>query len=134
MGIVALKYPLPRTEKKLRGEIPDLLTFAVYIFLAFCKYWLISSNIRCTFPTIDYVRGDIILMDFKNAPFYILCLFHMIDLRMFSLSCLSSCKMRMFSLSCLSSCKMAMIRHDFDLLMLFILAYYPRKCFSTIVD
>ena len=27
-----------------------------------------------------------ILRDFKNAPFYILCLFHMIDLRMFSLS------------------------------------------------
>ena len=24
--------------------------------------------------------------DFKNPPFYILCLFHMIDLRMFSLS------------------------------------------------
>ena len=27
-----------------------------------------------------------ILRDFKNAPFYILCLFLMIDLRMFSLS------------------------------------------------
>ena len=27
-----------------------------------------------------------ILRDFKNAPFYILCLFHMINLRMFSLS------------------------------------------------
>ena len=27
-----------------------------------------------------------ILRDYKNAPFYILCLFHMIDLRMFSLS------------------------------------------------
>ena len=27
-----------------------------------------------------------ILRDFKNAPFYILCLYHMIDLKMFSLS------------------------------------------------
>ena len=34
-----------------------------------------------------------ILRDFKNAPFYILCLFHMINLRMLSLSFLSSCKM-----------------------------------------
>ena len=34
-----------------------------------------------------------ILRDFKNAPFYILCLFHMINLRMYSLSFLSSCKM-----------------------------------------
>ena len=31
--------------------------------------------------------------DFKNASFYILCLFHMINLMMFSLSVLSSCKM-----------------------------------------
>ena len=37
--------------------------------------------------------GLSILRDFKNAPFYILCLFHMIDLRMFSLLFLSSCKM-----------------------------------------
>ena len=28
-----------------------------------------------------------ILRDFKNAPFYILCLFHMINLSVFSLSC-----------------------------------------------
>ena len=34
-----------------------------------------------------------ILRDFKNAPFYILCRFHMIDLRMFSYHFLSSCKM-----------------------------------------
>ena len=27
-----------------------------------------------------------LLRDFKNAPFYILCLFHMINLRMYSLS------------------------------------------------
>ena len=33
-----------------------------------------------------------LLRDFKNAPFYILCLFHMIDLRMFSLSFLCSFK------------------------------------------
>ena len=31
-------------------------------------------------------RDSTILRDFKNAPFYILCLFHMINLRMFSLS------------------------------------------------
>ena len=34
-----------------------------------------------------------ILRDFKNAPFYILCLFHMINLMMFSLSFLSSYNM-----------------------------------------
>ena len=34
-----------------------------------------------------------ILRDFKNAPFYILCLFHMINLRMFLYHFLSSCKM-----------------------------------------
>ena len=34
-----------------------------------------------------------ILRDFKNAPFYILCLFHMINLRMFFYHFLSSCKM-----------------------------------------
>ena len=34
-----------------------------------------------------------ILRDFKNAPFYILCLFHMIHLAMFSLQFLSSCEM-----------------------------------------
>ena len=31
-----------------------------------------------------------ILRDFKNAPFYIICLFLMINLRMYSLSFLSS--------------------------------------------
>ena len=31
-------------------------------------------------------RAFSILRDFKNAPFYILCFFHMIDLRMFSVS------------------------------------------------
>ena len=45
----------------------------------------------------DFVHTDedleIILRDLKNAPFYILCLFHKIDSRMFSLSFLSSCKM-----------------------------------------
>ena len=45
----------------------------------------------------DFVHTDedleIILRDFKNAPFYIRCLFHKIDSRMFSLSFLSTCKM-----------------------------------------
>ena len=52
---------------------------------------------------MSQIQTDSILRDFKNAPFYILCLFHMIDFRMFSLPFLSSCKM------------------DHDLLMLFIL-------------
>ena len=34
-----------------------------------------------------------ILRDFKNAPFYIFCLFHMIELRMFLYHFLSSCEM-----------------------------------------
>ena len=50
-----------------------------------------------------------ILRDFKNAPFCILCLFHMIDLRMF------------YFIIFYSLAKWTMICHDFDLLMLFIL-------------
>ena len=34
-----------------------------------------------------------ILRDFRNAPFYIHCLFNMVNLRIFSLSFLSSCTM-----------------------------------------
>ena len=37
-------------------------------------------------PGIIEMPIENILRDFNNAPFYILCLFHMIDLRMFSLS------------------------------------------------
>ena len=44
MGIVALKYHLPSTEKNKIGEIPDLLTLVVCILLAFCKYWLILEQ------------------------------------------------------------------------------------------
>ena len=39
------------------------------------------------------VAWDHILRDFINASFYIHCLFHMVDLRMFSLSFLSYCTM-----------------------------------------
>ena len=40
-----------------------------------------------------YAGFTCILRDFKNAPFYILCLFHMGKLRMFSLSFLIPCTM-----------------------------------------
>ena len=41
---------------------------------------------RSSHYAITHVRHKNILRDFKNAPFYILCLFKMIDLRMCSLS------------------------------------------------
>ena len=59
------------------------------------RVWEVKEN---NFPTDrpisvkqGRVRGNkniskVGLRDFKNAPFYILCLFHMIDFRMFSLS------------------------------------------------
>ena len=34
----------------------------------------------------DEMRWTIILRDFRNAPFYIHCIFHMVNLRVFSLS------------------------------------------------
>ena len=37
-------------------------------------------------PNLEFLLKEYILRDFKNAPFYILCLFHMINLRMYSLS------------------------------------------------
>ena len=42
-----------------------------------------------------YTRGCLhhILRDLRNAPFYIHCLFHLVDSRMFSLSFLSFCTM-----------------------------------------
>ena len=49
-----------------------------------------GTNITLRF---DVDLDTYILRDFKNAPFYILCRFHMIDFRMLSLSFLSSCKM-----------------------------------------
>ena len=64
---------------------------------------------------------DYILSDFRNAPFYIHCLFHIIDLRMFSLS--------FYPLA-----KWTIICHDFDLLMLFILTYSRRKCFQQLLS
>ena len=36
--------------------------------------------------SVELLLRHNILRDFKNAPFYILCLFHMIGLRMFSLT------------------------------------------------
>ena len=53
-------------------------------------------------------NAQTILRDFRNAPFYIHCLFHTVDLRMFSIS--------FYPLS-----QWIMICHDFDLLMLFTL-------------
>ena len=62
----------------------------------------------------DFVHTDedleIILRDFKNAPFYIRCLFHKIDSRMFC-----------FLYHFYPLAKWTMICHDFNLLMLFIL-------------
>ena len=50
-------------------------------------FWL--RNKKYNFQLRTLILGPAmlcILRGFKNAPFYILCLFHMIDLRMFSLS------------------------------------------------
>ena len=41
----------------------------------------VITTFNIPFPTYQHI-----LRDFKNAPFYILCLFHMVDLMMFSLS------------------------------------------------
>ena len=49
----------------------------------------ILSPFRNEFNKFNNTRTrmlDSILRDFKNAPFYILCQFHMTNLRMFSLS------------------------------------------------
>ena len=46
------------------------------------KWW----KSRNTVKGLVAVKSKYILRDFRNAPFYILCLFHMMDLRMFSLS------------------------------------------------
>ena len=70
--------------------------YTVRIFMKCMPKQLINSS-----P--NYIEG------FKNAPFFILCLFHMIDLRMFSLSFF-------YPLA-----NWTMVCHDFDLLMLFIL-------------
>ena len=55
-----------------------------------------------TFIVILLLNIDAILRDFRNAQFYIHCLFHMFDLRMFSLS--------FYPLA-----QWTMICHDFDL-------------------
>ena len=46
------------------------------------------------FLDLNESDSDTILTDFRNAPIYIFCLFHMADLRMFSLPFLSSSAMR----------------------------------------
>ena len=43
----------------------------------------VRFNFGCSVRGWSFVN---IMRDFKNAPFYILCLFHMINLRMLSLS------------------------------------------------
>ena len=50
------------------------------------EFYLSTKKLR-NFGRIQFfTNSSSILRDFKNAPFCILCLFHMIDLRMFSLS------------------------------------------------
>ena len=44
-------------------------------------------NIHFVFSRAKSPNLFTILKDFRDAPFYIHCLFHMIDLMMFSLSC-----------------------------------------------
>ena len=51
------------------------------ILCVFCVYDTIGN--RC-FEKTSFPKT--ILRDFRNAPFYILCLFHMIDVRIFNLS------------------------------------------------
>ena len=70
---------------------------------------LTKQNKKKIMKNKDFSCIQTILRDFKNAPFYNLCLFHMIDLRMF------------FFIMFYPLAKRTMICHDFDLLMLFIL-------------
>ena len=46
---------------------------------------LMEKHNKCDYSYSLY-GAPTILRDFKKAPFYILCLFHMVDLRVFSLS------------------------------------------------
>ena len=57
-----------------------------YHTLLFQKLGKMSQNLSSAAVVIGALRVKNILRDFKSAPFYILCLFHMIDLRMFYLS------------------------------------------------
>ena len=65
-------------ESKTRFLPDPLNTFALFKGRSMLNAFKVSEYLWYTHACL--------LRDFKNAPFYILCLFHMIDLRMFSLS------------------------------------------------
>ena len=91
-------YLLRSSDQKCFGNCQYMQwTTLTLLYVASWEMPLVSKGLKC------------ILRDFKNAPFYILCLFHMICFRKFSLSFLYP------------FAKWTMIFHDFDLLMLFIL-------------
>ena len=64
------------------------------ICLCGCAGWsapLLFTNTKDRFSRVEILYHT--LRDFRNAPFYIQCHFHVVNLRMFSLSLLSSCTM-----------------------------------------
>ena len=76
---------------------------AIEIDIALIAFPKIGKNTRGWLELLTVLR------DFRNAPFYIHCLYHMIDLRMF------------FFIKFYPLAPWTMICLDFDLLMLFIL-------------
>ena len=69
-------YNLPTSHTFLLITCPHHTLF--YLLLAHFTHF--STYYLCTLHTFLCI-----LRDFKNSPFYIFCLFHMIELRMFSL-------------------------------------------------
>ena len=60
----------------------------LFIFGSIYGYGVfITSKVSTVQYDLNIIFLGHIQRDFKNAPFYILCLFHMIHLRVFSLSC-----------------------------------------------
>ena len=61
------KYQLPNTKKNNeRGKNPDLLTFAVCIFLKFCKFWLILEQYP-VYVSTQCLYTEILLMERKKS-------------------------------------------------------------------
>ena len=92
---MGLRYPthfLKSRDNVIRNNILEYRTKQVNIFaqqMLFIHYspqikkHILYSHISCSCSDTIYTKG--ILRDFRNAPFYIHCLFHIINLRMFSL-------------------------------------------------
>ena len=73
--------------------------------------WCFSGEIEKEFEiTLNFKS---ILRDFRNAPFYIHCLFHMIDLRMFSLSYFILLQNKQWS-AMISICSCCSFWHNID--------------------